>query len=1338
MQNKLYTTVAETYNELKNFKGEFDSLDEKVEHVVNNGQKEVEEARGNFSNLNGRFIDIEDNIKLNKINYDNIEDKIEEVKNDFNSKIPSIDDAIIRDENTAIGVKLHSIKDTYSQKITLSSKEKHIMRIEGSKFNVKTYVKAYNEFLQDFVGDSNTNTISVNLSGGIYPNTVEISNSYARLKKSGVKKIDFGGAYLLDSDKLTCEVPNVLTAKVNKVYNNSILDLFCNDFIIPTSRNTCEVTIEFNEAIYLDNVFSTIEWNDNIGIVELTFTYNDGTSYYYQYSGNIFSLANPNKDLGVTSIFIKYYIATPNSVNGFTVTSLELVRDVVCNTGYITENTVSDIESMYMQTMTINTNGYTMPQNTDIKVALCDVNDWENGYVYIPDSIDIDKSNCTYLDGNPCTETKIMPLCDYYMPKERIININTRDEHVSNLLTLGNSKITNYDEVFDGAIKYKDCVAKLYITINDKKYELLIYNFGNNVLSTEYGIINVEVFRVNNSTIGINITSQDVTDLDNFTVNFYSKYNIENDKELWNINKSSYEYNEYEIPFINFNNKYNYINFKYNVSHYDLSNKNVNITNSINNGECGMSYAIFPTKNNYYDKDTLIVEDSLYRHSVKYNVTKLPITMFVTAGKVDDVTISDVRSRIVKYYGIYDNLVKSDRNTLIAKLFISDKSILTKLVPTGYSGTIKYKVSFDGNIFYGYDFANLKWDKNISNTVSELQNINDVKFDLIRCKSEYLYLLIEFENTNSYLNKINVQLESPVMAKIKTEDTLIKGMSVSTLPKVDFNKVLDVMKSFRIYTSLKSVTNNNSPTIKGYVVKNSNDVDWIPIEYTDVREYISENGNVTYINKSDETRYLKAIITDTKSNIASDMNKQSYIEEISEIKKSHKELNYKIDALMQNVSNLMNTLHGPSGNEYINNFLINNYREFESGVIDFENSFVIDGINNVASVEVWSVISSKLTYSVNLSISSKNLREYKTNGYIDFIQTGAVIKKVGDKGNVYFDSEVALSETNKKLVTKDYTLTCNVVMTKTPKQLLAGTEINGTGSWYCWYWYKGYQATYSLSDKEKYVDYIFDFGFNKYVDSVYSMSAGGLNHSQAKDIVEDICKQRTSIAYSYDNKEYVELHSFTGCNHTGSHSDKGRSYSVGKNIRYLRIRLEKTVHGPAMVAIKHFGIKLADDDYKYDTDCIIQFKQPIDTSLWKSIESMLYDVVVNQSINDIRFVISSNGTEWYGFKKTNTYLTSTITYGNAMTLDEVKALNSYILNRFVGGKLYVAAVLRTSDRYTTPILRGISFKYTTSDSVNNYLKLDQHDYTCVYSEDDKRITITNTSGGQKKFKVLVS
>ena len=35
-------------------------------------------------------------------------------------------------------------------------------------------------------------------------------------------------------------------------------------------------------------------------------------------------------------------------------------------------------------------------------------------------------------------------------------------------------------------------------------------------------------------------------------------------------------------------------------------------------------------------------------------------------------------------------------------------------------------------------------------------------------------------------------------------------------------------------------------------------------------------------------------------------------------------------------------------------------------------------------------------------------------------------------------------------------------------------------------------------------------------------------------------------------------------------------------------------------------------------------------------------------------------------------------------------------------------------------------------------KLDQHDYTCVYSEDDKRITITNTSGGQKKFKVLVS
>ena len=135
---------------------------------------------------------------------------------------------------------------------------------------------------------------------------------------------------------------------------------------------------------------------------------------------------------------------------------------------------------------------------------------------------------------------------------------------------------------------------------------------------------------------------------------------------------------------------------------------------------------------------------------------------------------------------------------------------------------------------------------------------------------------------------------------------------------------------------------------------------------------------------------------------------------------------------------------------------------------------------------------------------------------------------------------------------------------------------------------------------------------------------------------------------------------------------------------------------------------------------------------------MQYAVTVNQPICDIRFMLSNNANTWTKISNGSIYNYSSIDFSNAMTLDDVKVLRPSELDMFTGGKLYVAAILRTSDRYMTPVLSNISFDYTTSQSADNLIKLDQHDYSCIYSTSDNRITITNTSGGQKKFKVLVS
>ena len=108
----------------------------------------------------------------------------------------------------------------------------------------------------------------------------------------------------------------------------------------------------------------------------------------------------------------------------------------------------------------------------------------------------------------------------------------------------------------------------------------------------------------------------------------------------------------------------------------------------------------------------------------------------------------------------------------------------------------------------------------------------------------------------------------------------------------------------------------------------------------------------------------------------------------------------KIDALMHNISILMKTLAGPTGSDYVNNFLINNYREYDSEVVEDNNVFVINDINNIASVQVWSVISSLLSYSISINYTHIHAGDFITNSNIDFEPNGVTVLKAPDLGNI--------------------------------------------------------------------------------------------------------------------------------------------------------------------------------------------------------------------------------------------------------------------------------------------------------------------------------------------------
>lgn len=1339
MQNKLYTTVAEMHNELKNLRGEHDNIIESIKDI-SSSNPEIIEARGRHSSLQGRFEEVESETNNNTVNFAKIDGKIESVRTDLINRIPEVDSVVIKHENSGIGVRLEGVKHVYEKITRLAPGEKEVVRLDKEKTVSKSYVKAYGEFLQDFVNDvdEDVREFKVSADNTTYnKSAVRISNDKLSLLVDGNKIIDCSSPYMLGTENKRCEVPGVFYAAIETKSEDSIAKLF-NDEKFVVNTGTLKVKVDFMVPTELTNVFTVVSWNGNSGATNLKLTFEDGTTTDTQPLTNPVVNIDTSSTKKVSSLEIHYGIVNQPNNKGFSVDILEFKRKIfVEQSDPVTTHIVTDIGDVYKNSTVLAATSEN-EDGTDVRFALTTLEDEDKSITFIPQDLFVDYRNFSYPDGQNCIG-RIVSKEKVYVPFSYDMSINTKDVASNNKAILGNNEMIGGFNSVEGSLTYNNrIIMSLSALVNGTRRPVKIYDFSNNKNNYSDGNINAKVFRVSDEILGINITSDTFDTLEDLTLTVNAPYNVEANKEVWNSVRSTFKESYNTFTSLGAVKEIVTLNSEYNVSYNSISLNGVSKIDSNRNGNDEISYSVITSDNSIVSKSNYIDENGMYAHNASCQAVKLPVTIFVSTSSSHKVISDTIKSRVNKYKGVYDRTILVSRNEVNMRTFVGNKSNIVRISPDEKSGDMRYFISFDGKLFLSYDYDEMKWTTDgIGMSKHELEKLNETILDGVRNNSEWLYVKCIFDTTGE-LGGISISFDRRSVCKINTHEVQEKGVRATDMPKIDFFDVGSEIKAFKITASLKSITKLSSPKLSKYTLSNYSFDKWIPIEYTDVREYMLDNGNMVYKNKHDvETRFVKTVYTDTESTVASDMNKQSYIESIDKINENHKLMSEKIDSLMHNISILMKTLAGPTGSDYVNNFLINNYREFESGIVEDGNVFVINDVHNIVSVEVWSVVSSNFINSINLRVDNKHAHEFVTNNYVDYTTTGATVLTVADTGNAYRASENGSDITSTGYKTKDYTLTCNVSMSKTPYDVLNGYEQNGTGSWYSYYWYYSYLAYYDLSASEKYVDYIIDFGFNKYVEQIHSLSAGGYN-TGSSDGIQNSCYQKTSISYSFDNKEYVELHSFTGHNRQGGYDSSGVNYPIKKKARYIRIRLEKTVSGPTRVAIKHFGIDIADDDYKYDQDCILYNKEPIDTTHWESINKMQYAVTVNQPICDIRFMLSNNANTWTKISNGSIYNYSSIDFSNAMTLDDVKALRPSELDMFTGGKLYVAAILRTSDRYRTPVLSNISFDYTTSQSADNLIKLDQHDYSCIYSTSDNRITITNTSGGQKKFKVLVS
>jgi len=76
------------------------------------------------------------------------------------------------------------------------------------------------------------------------------------------------------------------------------------------------------------------------------------------------------------------------------------------------------------------------------------------------------------------------------------------------------------------------------------------------------------------------------------------------------------------------------------------------------------------------------------------------------------------------------------------------------------------------------------------------------------------------------------------------------------------------------------------------------------------------------------------------------------------------------------------------------------------------------------------------------------------------------------------------------------------------------------------------------------------------------------------------------------------------------------------------------------------------------------------------------------------------------------------------------------LDQLTKGSLYLAAVMKTTDGYKTPVLRKVEFLHDL-DTEKYYQMVDLNSIDFKYSKVKKEITITNDTDGEKKLKIVL-
>lgn len=762
--------------------------------------------------------------------------------------------------------------------------------------------------------------------------------------------------------------------------------------------------------------------------------------------------------------------------------------------------------------------------------------------------------------------------------------------------------------------------------------------------------------------------------------------------------------------------------------------------------------------------------------------------------KQDEFALSNVKS-VVAYVGVnqtaQDAFSKdgsiipsttssrvSTANEFLGSLSIDKTQKVTKIETSQYTTSandIEYFISSNNYNFYTYSTETNSWNiTNMGMSSYEVEKIPPHAYDKLFLEDE-IFIKIRINEKNAYVNGIFIEFDKDSFRAISIDNICELGMNVSDIKSISSKFIKETITEQGLLSI--AIRSKSKLGCWPYIVPGMQTIEyggslWKLADSTIATQYNYEDV-VIVKNVSNSLKQFKlehrffedsvVVIGDEIQNETLADVKEKVYDLLDESYKTDSRLN----VLDQNISILHDALENKaSGSWYSLTEEIPAYSEdlhFELPTYMLPTkvsmnlktlgpggSVEVNDIDNFYHIQFWDIKTLSVNKTIDYKLTKSNEQLFQQSN-CSFNASFLDLATTYDTNNPYVMGSSVTTQNYYSFATQGYTCTATrsdgasmmPIATMNISTFL-NTYIDASGSYPWYYWAPTISnLVYSMpGEAARWMDFTFTFSQETYVYSLAGMDFGGkaASNQPSAGAVTNFTWQVTTIFLDYDGSGNWDAHS----SYNGMYNNA--TVYISKPVKKLRIRIEVPYsynRGSAEVGLKYVSIYSCPMRYVHDNDAVITPIAYQDTSTWNKISSVYSDATINGNVADIRYLFETNNTTkanklYWGFNGSSLVTKSSLSYSNGMTLSQFNNLTESQL-RVLLNYPYVkpVAILHSDDGLHSPTLRTMRINYS-EQSYDSVTLVDPHDVVARYDKNAKKLIVTNATSSTMNLKAVIS